>query len=107
MIVDSLVAADKAGVFSFRGRNRKDFCLAEAIDDPGSCWWMIYLQLTLLVAFALTQDDVLQQIRTSRLPEASKARSLVRRLDRRELYRSVGEVSVCRQVCEKKTDKSW
>jgi len=82
MIVDSLVAADRAGVFSFRGRNRKDYALAEAIDDP--------------VAFALTQDDVLQQIRLSRLPEANKARALVRRIDRRELYRSVGEVSVTR-----------
>jgi HD superfamily phosphohydrolase len=82
MIVDALVGADKAGVFSFRGRNRKDFSLADTVDDP--------------VAFALAQDDVLQQIRASRLPEASGARNLVRRIDRRELYRSVGEVSVSR-----------
>jgi len=82
MIVDALVAADKANVFSFRGSDKQDYSLSECIDDP--------------VAFCLAQDDVLQQIRASRSIEALGARQIIKRLDTRNLYRSVGEVAIRR-----------
>jgi HD superfamily phosphohydrolase len=82
MIVDALIAADRAGVFSFRGSDKRDYSLSRCVDDP--------------TAFCLAQDDVLQQIRSSRSIEALGARNLIKRLDTRQLYRSVGEVSIRR-----------
>lgn len=85
MIVDALIEADRAGVFSFSATpdSDKQYSLAQCIDDPA--------------AFCFAQDDVLQRIRASRSEEAHGAREIMRRLDKRLLYQSVGEVSVSLQ----------
>jgi HD superfamily phosphohydrolase len=82
MITDALDLAEKGKVFTFRSEDGKKFTLK-------NCFTNTY-------AFLQAQDDVLQQIErsTSNNENAKAARELVKRIRKRDLYISVGEVAV-------------